>query len=60
MLILTRRVGERLCVGDDVTVTALTIRGAQVKIGVNAPDAVSVDREEVRERKRRHAEERLA
>lgn len=51
MLILTRRVGEVLNIGADVTVTVLDVKGSQVRIGVNAPKNVSVDREEVRDRK---------
>ena len=50
MLILTRRVGETLMVGDDVTVTVLGVKGNQVRIGVNAPKDVSVHREEIYER----------
>ncbi len=50
MLILTRRVGESLMIGDDVNVTVLGIRGNQVRIGVNAPKNVSVHREEIYER----------
>ena len=50
MLILTRRVGESLMIGDEVTVTVLSIRGNQVRIGVNAPKEVAVHREEVYER----------
>ena len=46
MLILTRRVGETLMVGDDVTVTVLGVKGNQVRIGVNAPKEVAVHREE--------------
>lgn len=47
MLILTRRVGESLMVGDNVTVTVLGVKGNQVRIGVNAPKDVAVHREEI-------------
>ena len=53
MLILTRRVGETLMVGDDVTVTVLGVKGNQVRIGVNAPKDVAVHREEIYERIRK-------
>lgn len=46
-LILTRRVGESLIIGDDVTVTVLDVKGSQVRIGVTAPKEVSVHREEI-------------
>ena len=47
MLILTRRVGESLMVGDDITVTVLGVKGNQVRIGVSAPRDVAVHREEI-------------
>ncbi|MGB5453868.1 MAG: carbon storage regulator CsrA [Sedimenticolaceae bacterium] len=53
MLILTRRVGETLMIGDEVTVTVLGVKGNQVRIGVNAPRDVSVHREEIYDRIKR-------
>ncbi len=50
MLILTRRVGESLMIGDDVTITVLGVKGNQVRIGVDAPKEVAVHREEILER----------
>lgn len=50
MLILTRRVGETLMIGDDVTVTVLGVKGNQVRLGCNAPRHIAVHREEIFER----------
>lgn len=50
MLILTRRVGESVMIGDEVTVTVLGVKGNQVRLGVNAPKHVSVHREEIFDR----------
>ncbi|NUF48304.1 MULTISPECIES: carbon storage regulator CsrA [unclassified Gilliamella] len=47
MLILTRRVGETLIIGDDVVITILGVKGNQVRIGINAPKEVSIHREEI-------------
>jgi carbon storage regulator len=51
MLILTRRVDETLLIGDDIRVVVLGIKGQQIKLGIEAPREMAVDREEIRERK---------
>ena len=56
MLILTRRVGERLMIGDGIQVTVLGVKGNQVRIGVHAPADVSVHREEIYDRVRAERE----
>ena len=50
MLILTRKIGESLIIGDDVEITVLSVRGNQVKLGVNAPKEIAVHRQEIYER----------
>lgn len=52
MLILTRRSGETVHIGDDVVVTVIAVKGHQVRIGIKAPQSVAVDREEIFDRKR--------
>jgi carbon storage regulator len=51
MLILTRRVGERICIGANIRVEILAVQGHRVRLGISAPPNVAVDREEIRERK---------
>lgn len=56
MLILTRRIGETLNIGDDIQVTVLGVKGNQVRLGVNAPKTVPVHREEIYQRIKKEKE----
>ena len=56
MLVLSRKLQERLMIGEDIVVTVLEIRGDKIKLGIVAPRDVAVDREEVRDRKRERKE----
>lgn len=53
MLILTRRVGESVMIGEEVSITVLGVKGNQVRLGINAPKSVAVHREEIYERIKR-------
>ncbi|MCD6297531.1 MAG: carbon storage regulator CsrA [Deltaproteobacteria bacterium] len=53
MLILTRKLGERITIGDDITITLLEIKGTQIKLGIEAPKSISIHRQEIYERIRR-------
>lgn len=56
MLILTRRVGETVMIGEDVTITVLGVKGNQVRVGLNAPKSVAIHREEIYERIKRESQ----
>lgn len=59
MLILTRKIGESLLIGDNVEITVLGVRGNQVKLGVEAPKEISVHREEIYHRIKSAQQEQL-
>lgn len=59
MLILTRRISEKICIGDDVTVQVLGVKGNQVRIGITAPKTVAVNREEIAKRIAREGADRI-
>ncbi|AXH82369.1 TPA: carbon storage regulator CsrA [Haemophilus influenzae] len=59
MLILTRKVGESILIGDDISITVLSVRGNQVQLGVEAPKEVSVHREEIYQRIKQMKDEQL-
>lgn len=53
MLILTRKLGERITIGNDITITLLEIKGSQIKLGIEAPQNISIHRQEIYERIRK-------
>ena len=59
MLILTRRVGETVMIGDDISVTIIDAKGSQIRVGINAPKDVTVHREEIYERVKAERAQRL-
>lgn len=59
MLILTRKVGESVLIGDDISITVLSVRGNQIKLGVQAPKEVSVHREEIFQRIQQSKDEHI-
>ena len=60
MLVLTRKVGETVVINDNITLTVLGIQGGQIKVGINAPKAVSVHREEIYQRIKREGKREKA
>jgi carbon storage regulator len=56
MLVLTRKIGEKITIGNDITVTVLAVKGTQIRLGIDAPKDVIVDRNEISEKRKKSAQ----